>query len=101
MFSSSREPVPSHKLKGNHTFTTHAATISVNEVKEDASAKLERDRETGPLVDKETKASGRVEGTDQPMEYIVHFAKVVKLYLQKNRSCFGCEIAPRKLANVH
>ena len=27
---------------------------------------------------------------DQPIEYIVHFAKVVKLYQQKNRSCFGC-----------
>ena len=27
--------------------------------------------------------------TDQPMKYIVHFAKVVELYQQKNRS-FEC-----------
>ena len=24
------------------------------------------------------------------MEYIVHFAKAVKLYQQKNKNCFGC-----------
>ena len=33
---------------------------------------------------------GRAEGTDQPMEYIICFTKVVKLYQQKNRSCFWC-----------
>ena len=31
-----------------------------------------------------------MEGTDQPMEYIICFAKVFKLYQLKNRSCFGC-----------
>ena len=30
-------------------------------------------------------------GTDQLMEYIIHFAKVVRLYQQKNRSCFWGE----------
>ena len=42
------------------------------------------------MADKEVEALGGVEETDQPMEYIVHFAKVVKPYQQKNRSCLGC-----------
>ena len=43
-----------------------------------------------PLADEEVKASGRMGGTHQPMEYIMHFAKAVELYQWKNRSCFGC-----------
>ena len=42
-----------------------------------------------PLADKEVKASGGVGGTDQPMEYIIHFTKAFKLYQQKQK-CFGC-----------
>ena len=41
-----------------------------------------------PSADKEVEVSGRAEETDQPMEYIICFAKAVKLYQQKNRSCF-------------
>ena len=40
------------------------------------------------LADKEVKLTGRVGGTDQLKEYIIYFAKAVKLYQQKNRSCF-------------
>ena len=35
------------------------------------------------LADKEVKASGGAEETNQPMEYIVHFTNVVELYQQK------------------
>ena len=50
----------------------------------------EGEGEMEPSADEEVKASGAVGGTDQPIEYIVHFAKVVKLYQHKNRSCFRC-----------
>ena len=81
---------PSDKLKGNCTFTAQAATIGNDEGEADSSAKQEGEGETEPLADEEVKASGRVGGTDQHMEYIIHFTKAVKLYEQKNRSCFGC-----------
>ena len=45
-----------------------------------------------PLADDKVKASGRVEGTDQPMEYIICFAKVVKLYQQKTEVVLGAGV---------
>ena len=38
----------------------------------------------------EVEASGGAEETDQSVEYIIHFTKVVELYQKKNRNCFGC-----------
>ena len=43
-----------------------------------------------PSTDEDVKASGRAGGTDQSMEYIIHFTKAVMLYQKKNRSCFRC-----------
>ena len=81
---------PSHKLKGNHTFNTQAVTVGNVEGEADSSAKQEGYGETEPLADEEVKLSDKAEGIDQPMEHIICFAKVVELYQQKNRSCFGC-----------
>ena len=81
---------PSHKLKGNHTFTTQDVTVGSNEVERNSGAKQEGNAETESSADKEAKTSGRVGGMDQPMEYIVHFTKAVELYQQRNRGCFGC-----------
>ena len=64
-------------------------TIGNAKAKADSGMKQEGEGEMKPSANEEVKASGRVEGIDQPMEYIVHFAKAVKLYQQKNRSCFG------------
>ena len=85
-----RNLFPSHKLEGNHTFTTQAVTIWNTEGEADSGAEQEGEGEMESLADKEVKVSGRVEGPDQPMEYIIHFAKAVKLYQQQIRSCFGC-----------
>ena len=82
-------PFPSSKLKGNYTFTTWAVTIGSNEAEGDSGAKHEGDEETEYSSDEEAKTSDRAGGTHQPMEYIICFVKVVKLYQQKNRSCFG------------
>ena len=87
---------PSCNLKGNHTFTTTAMTTGNAEGEADSGAKQKGEGEMEPSPDKEVKASGGVEGTYQPMEYIVHFVKVVKLYQQKNRSCFRCS-SPKHL----
>ena len=57
----------------------------------DSAAKQEEEGEMEPSADEEVKASGKAEETDQPMEYIICFTKAVKLYQQKNRSCFGCK----------
>ena len=65
-------------------------TIGNDEVEADSGVKQEGEGEMEPLADEEGKASGRAGGTDQPMDYIVCFAKAVKLYQQKNRSCFRC-----------
>ena len=71
---------PSWKLKGNHTFITQAATVGNAKGKADSGVKQEGEGETKPLADKEVKVLGGAEGTDQPMENSIHFAKVVKLY---------------------
>ena len=81
---------PSCKLKGNHTFTAQAETIVSNEAEENSSVKKEGDGETESSADEEAETSGGVGGMDQPMKYIIHFAKAVKLCQHKNRSCFGC-----------
>ena len=80
---------PSSKLKGNATFTTQAVTIGNDEGGADSGAKEGGEGEMEPSADGEVKASGRVRGTDQTMEYTVHFTTAVKLYQKKNRSCFG------------
>ena len=74
---------PSHKLKGNCTLTTQAATIENDEGEADSSAKQVGEGEMEPLADEEVKVSGRVGGTDQPMEYIVCLTKAFELYQQK------------------
>ena len=79
---------PSHKLKGNCTFTAWAVTIGNDEVVEDSSPKQEGG-EMEPSADNDLKASGRAWGTDQSVEYIIDFTKAIELY-QKKRNCFGC-----------
>ena len=81
---------PLHNLKGNCTFTAQAVTIGSNEVDKNSSAKREGDAETTTSAAEEAKTSAREGGIDQCMEYIIHFANAVKLYEQRNRSCFGC-----------
>ena len=80
---------PSASQRATHTFTTQAVIIGNAKDKAESGVKQEGEGETEPLADEEVKASGRAEGTDQPMEYIVPFAKAVKLCQQKTRSCFG------------
>ena len=82
---------PSCKLKGNHTFTAWAVTIGNAKGDADSGVKQEREGEMEPLADEEVKTSGRAEGADQHMEYIICLTKIVKLYQQKSRSCFRCE----------
>ena len=81
---------PLHKLKGNHTFTTWAVTVENAKGEADSGSKQGGEGETEPLADKEAEASGRAEGTDQSIEYIVCFTKVVEHYQQQTRSCFRC-----------
>ena len=80
---------PLHKLKGNCTFATQAATIRNDEVEEDSSVKQEGG-EMEPSADEDVGVSGRAGEMDQSIEYIICFAKVVELYQKKNRNCFGC-----------
>ena len=80
---------PSCKVKGNHTFATWDVTVGNGEGEADSGAKQE-EGEMEPSAEEEVGASGGVEGKDQPMEYIIHIAKGVELYQQKNQSCFWC-----------
>ena len=65
-------------------------TIGNDKGEADSGVKQEREGETKPLAGEEVEASGAVGGIEQPIEYIIHITKAVKLYQQKNRSCFGC-----------
>ena len=58
-------------------------TIGSKNVEEDTSVKQGGDGGSESLADKKAETSGRVGGTDQPMKYIIHFTKVVKLYLSR------------------
>ena len=80
---------PLHRLKGNCTFAAQAVAIGNDEGEADSSAKQEEGNKES-LAHEEDEASYRAGGTDQHMEYVICFAKAVKLYQQKNRSCFGC-----------
>ena len=83
MFSDSGNLSPFHKLKGNTTFTTQAVTIGSVEGKADSGVQQEEEGETEPSADKEVIASCGDEEIDQPMEYIIHIAKVIELCQQK------------------
>ena len=50
-------------------------TVGNDEVEADSGVKQEGEGEMEPSADEEVKTSGRVGGTDQPMEYIIHFAR--------------------------
>ena len=82
--------LPLHKLKGNHTFATQAATIGNEKAEEDLGKKPEREGETEPSADEDVEVPGRIGEMDQSIECIVCFVKAVKLYQKKNRNCFGC-----------
>ena len=79
-----------HKLKGNCTFATQAATVENDKTKEDPGVKQEGEGETEPSVDEDVETLGGVGEKDQSVEYIVHFAKVVESYQKKNKNCFRC-----------
>ena len=79
----------SHKQKGNHTFAAWAVTVRKDKAEEDPEKKPEGEGETEPPADKDVEVSGGMGQTDQFIEYIVHFAKVIKLYQKENRNCFG------------
>ena len=68
---------PSHKLKGNHTFTAQAATLGNGKVGKDSGAKAEGGEETELSDGKEVEATSRAGETDQSIEYIIHFTKVL------------------------
>ena len=55
-------------------------TIGSVEGKADSCVKQEEEGEMEPLADEEVKALGGTGETDQPMEYIIYFAKGLKLY---------------------
>ena len=67
-------------------------TIGNDEAEEDSSVKQEEEgeMELSANEDEDVEASGGIGETDQPVEYIIHFAKVVELYQKKKRNCFGC-----------
>ena len=90
MFSDLKEPFPLCKAKGNCTFIAQAVIVGSNEVEENPGAMQGGDGKTESSADEVAKKLGGVGGRDQSMGYINHFANVVKLYQQKNRSCFGC-----------
>ena len=52
-FSDPRNLFPSHKLKGNHTFTTGAATIGNDEGEADSCVRQEGEGEMETLADEE------------------------------------------------
>ena len=81
---------PSCRLKENCTFTAWAATIEMMKVKQTPAWSKEGEGDTEPSANEEVEALGRTEETDQPMKYIICFAKAVELHQQKNRSCFRC-----------
>ena len=70
---------PSCKLKCNCTFAAGAMIIRMDEAKEDPSKKPEGEGETELSADKDVEVSHGIRETDQPIEYIVCFAKVVHL----------------------
>ena len=68
---------PSWKLKVSHTFTAQSAVVECKRVAEDSGMKAE-EAESSDREDPET--SSGVGGSDQSVQYIVHFANLVKLY---------------------
>ena len=84
-FSEVKEFFPSHKLKGNCTFAAQATTIRNNEAGEDPGEMPEGEGETEPSADQDVEVSGRIGEMDQSIEYIVHFAKAVKLYQKQKK----------------
>ena len=81
---------PSHKLKGNHTFAGQAMTVGNDEARKVPAVNPNRERETESSTGEEIETSSRAGETDQSIEHIIHFTKVIKLYQKKNRNCFGC-----------
>ena len=53
---------PSHKLKGNNTLTTQAATIEYDMAKEHPGVEPEREEETDPSGDEEVEALRQSKG---------------------------------------
>ena len=106
-FSDQGNLFPLYKLKDNHTFSSQVVTIGNAEGKADSDKKQEGEGEMEPSVAKEFEVSGGVEGTDQPKEFIICFAKVVKLYQQKTEvsgsgvPTVSCTITQKTIANMH
>ena len=77
--------VPSHKLKGSHTFTARSATVENNGVAEDSGMKAEEVKSSDG-EDPETLAG--IKGADQSLGYIVCFANAAKLSQKKKLKLF-------------
>ena len=82
---------PSCNLKGNCTFTAQAATAGKDMAEENPGVEPEGEEVTEPSDHEEVEALGKLKETDQSIEYITHFANVVKLYQRKNKNCFRCK----------
>ena len=81
---------PSHKLKGNHTFTSWSTTVESNVAEEDFRVKPEGEEEAESSAREDAKTSGGAGGTDQLVGYIVYFGNMVEIYQRKNWNCFRC-----------
>ena len=81
---------PSHKLKGNCTFTIWSTTVESNKAEEDSGSKLEGEEETESSAGEDAESSSGGGRADQLVGYIVYFDNAVKLYQRKNQNCFRC-----------
>ena len=81
---------PSRKLKGNHTFTAQSATVKSIGTEGGLSVKSEGEEEAESSDGEDPETLSGIGGADQPISYIICFAKAVELYQRKNQNCFGC-----------
>ena len=64
-------------------------TVGNGKAGKDSGAKPEGKEERESSAGKEVEASSGAGGTDQSVEFIIHFAKVVELYEKKNKTVLG------------
>ena len=90
---------PSHKLKGNCTFTAQSATVENNKAEEDSGVKPEGEEEAESTAGEDVETSNKGEEADQSVGYIVCCANAVELYQNKNQN-FGCSSPDHQKTSV-
>ena len=81
---------PSRKLKGNHTFMSGSAIVKSIGTEGDSSVKPEGEEEAESSDGEDPETLSGIDGADQLIGYIIHFANAVKLYQRKNWNYFRC-----------